>query len=92
MHIAVPMGSLTPTTGGGSGSSFKRADVLDAMQALCVSDDLQDAVALALASTRVVTADVLRGVLRGAGVPARVALRVEDKFVSVYDWGGGVQL
>ncbi len=82
--------TTTPTAGdGGSGSSFKRADVLDAMQALRVSDDLQDAVALALASTRLVPADVLRGVLRGAGVPARVALRVEDKLVS-FCVGGGV--
>jgi hypothetical protein len=68
-------------------SSFKRADVLDAMQALRVSEDLQDAVARGLAGTRLVPVLRLRAALREAGVPDRVALRVEDKLVSL---GGGV--
>ena len=89
------MGSPTSTTptaedGGGSGSSFKRADVLDAMQALRVSDDLQDAVARGLAGTRLVPVHRLRAALREAGVPDRVALRVEDRLVSGWEVCCGV--
>ena len=81
------MATSTGHGGSGSGSSFKRADVLDALQALRVSDDLQDAVARALASTRLVSGDRLRAALREAGVPDRVALRVEDRLVGE---GGGL--
>jgi hypothetical protein len=71
-----------PTAGdGSSSSSFKRADVLDALQALRVPDDVQDAVARAL-GTRLVPVHRLRAALREALVPDRVALRVEDGLVS----------
>ena len=85
--VSIPVATSTGDGGSGSGSSFKRADVLDAMQALHVSDDLQDAVARALASTRLVSGDRLRAALREAGVPDRVALRVEVRLVS--GEGGG---
>jgi hypothetical protein len=59
------------------------------MQALRVSDDLQDAVARGLAGTRLVPVLRLRAALREAGVPDRVALRVEDRLVIGWEvWCG----
>ncbi len=63
------------------GASFKRGDVLDALDAVGVSADLQDAVARGLAGCRVIAGDRLAAVLRQAGVPERLALRVEDRLV-----------
>jgi hypothetical protein len=63
------------------GASFKRGDVLDALDAVGVSADLQDAVASGLAGCRVIAGDRLAAVLRQAGVPERLALRVEDRLV-----------
>ncbi len=71
----VPMLPVQPT-------SFKRRDVLDALVAEGVSADLQDAVARGLAGSRVIAGDRLAAVLRQAGVPDRLALRVEDRLVS----------
>jgi hypothetical protein len=55
--------------------------VLDALEALGLDDCLQDAVAQALEGTRLVAAAPLRVALRTAGVPARIAARVEDRLV-----------
>ena len=63
------------------GASFKRGDVLDALDAVGVSPDLQDAVARGLAGCRVIAGDRLAAVLHQAGVPERLALRVEDHLV-----------
>ncbi len=63
-------------------TSFKRRDVLDALAAEGVSADLQDAVARGLAGSRFIAGDRLAAVLRHAGVPDRLALRVEDRLVS----------
>ncbi len=46
-----------------------------------VPHDLQDAVARGMADVRTVHREVLRAVLRVAGVPARLALLVEDRLV-----------
>jgi hypothetical protein len=58
-----------------------RGDVLDALDAVGVSADLQDAVARGLAGCRVIAGDRLAAVLRQAGVPERWAVRVEDRLV-----------
>jgi hypothetical protein len=66
---------------GGPSASFKRVDVLDALDAVGVSADLQDAVARGLSGCRVIAEDRLAAALRQAGVPERLALRVEDRLV-----------
>ncbi len=66
---------------GGPSIIFKRVDVLDALDAVGVSADLQDAVARGLSGCRVIAGDRLAAALRQAGVPERLTLRVEDRLV-----------
>ena len=70
-------GSYVPVVADAS-VSIKRGDVLDAVGA---SADLQDAVARGLAGCHDISGDKLAAVLRQAGVPERLALRVEDRVV-----------